>query len=52
MAFLSRTAACLSNGLSVQRRRTIYFLGLAANWVPISNRSNSKKRDRNFRELA
>src|SRR5260370_28686572 len=30
MAFVSRTAACLSSGLSVHRRRTIYFLGLAA----------------------
>jgi len=30
MAFVSRTAACLSNGLSAHRRRTIYLLGLAA----------------------
>lgn len=39
MAFVSRTAACLSNGLGVHRRRIIYFLGLAATmgWVVRAN---------------
>lgn len=39
MAFVSRTAACLSNGLGVHGRRTIYFLGLAATmaWVVRAN---------------